>query len=106
MLKLILPAAALSLVLASCGGVSAEDNKKGVDVVCSCMAEADAKSAANASEGGLDLGDAMRIVDYSICAIDAAVEGADVQSDDFASQLKENCPDLVSLHTEYLKDIK
>lgn len=101
MKKFILPVVGLSLVLASCGGASTEDNKKGVDTVCACMKEKDAKAAENNNGSGLDLGDAMRSLDYSLCALDAVKDGADVYSEDFAKQLGENCPDLKELHKKY-----
>lgn len=103
MLKLIIPAAVLSLVLASCGGVSAEDNKKGVKAVCECMTKADQERAAEDTGDGLDLGDALRDFDYSLCALEGAMGGADVNSDDFANQLASDCPDLKDLHTKYLE---
>lgn len=85
------------VLLTSCGGGSSEADLKAAEKVCECMKE-------KSTEGTSELDEAFVDVDYSLCALDGILEGADVTSEGYTKALNEKCPDLKETQERYLKN--
>tara|TARA_B100000508_G_scaffold141026_1_gene145235 strand:+ start:7974 stop:8192 length:219 start_codon:yes stop_codon:yes gene_type:complete len=65
--------------------------------MCDCMDEKAAEE-----KGDIDLGPE---VDYASCALEVTIsESVDLNTEDFTKQLEKDCPDLVDLHKDYMKE--
>lgn len=101
MKKTFLAVAALTLVLASCGGPGKAEYDAAASKICDCMSKKTAEAEADTSGLNIDMTD----LDYSLCALEAAFE-VDVNNEQMTKSIEEKCPDLKPVHEKYLKGAK
>ncbi len=101
----LLSFAAVGFLLMSCGGPGKAEFDTAAEKICDCMSKKAAENEAAAAADTLGLNIDMTDLDYSLCALDVALD-VDPFDEQMGKSIDEKCPDLSETHKKYVESSK
>ncbi len=103
----ILTLAAIGTIFTSCGGPEKAEYNAAVEKICDCMREKTYENEKAAAESDFLLDIDLKGLDYSICIYQVSKEiEFDAFDEKMTESINEKCPELNSVHEEYIEDSK
>ena len=97
----LLTLTAVGFLMISCGGSGKAEFDAAAAKICDCMSKRSAENAAAAAEDTLGLSIDMTDLDYSLCALDVALD-VDPFDEQMGKSIDEKCSDLSETHKKYV----